>query len=306
MHEQQGVTRREALAAGLAGLGSLAAGRAAGRRPDEEPPEPDPDTHICTEMHLTRATERAAAQKAAQEENPDAKPVQVTQFNRLVTRFDDNPAVARIVVNRFDALLGRKKWKNGKTLNVAFLDGAKAVQDRVMDRTKVWEEYANIKFDRKAGQPAHVRVSFRPGGSWSHIGTDSLGVAAGQPSMNLGWLTAATPDDEVDRVVLHEFGHALGLIHEHQHPDAGIPWNKAAVYRYYAAPPNKWDKALVDTNIFKAYDRSWLQYSVFDAESIMLYAIPAKLLTDPGKAVDWNKKLSVLDQFFIAQRYPKA
>jgi hypothetical protein len=52
--------------------------------------------------------------------------------------------------------------------------------------------------------------------------------------MNYGWLLANTPDQEYSRVVLHEFGHALGAIHEHQHPAAGIPWDKPKVYEYYA------------------------------------------------------------------------
>jgi hypothetical protein len=38
--------------------------------------------------------------------------------------------------------------------------------------------------------------------------------------------------------VIHEFGHALGLIHEHQNPSGGIQWNKPVVCRYYEGPPN--------------------------------------------------------------------
>ena len=50
--------------------------------------------------------------------------------------------------------------------------------------------------------------------------------------MNYGWLTPESAQDEVRRVVLHEFGHALGLIHEHQNPKGGgIEWNRDAVQR---------------------------------------------------------------------------
>jgi serralysin len=43
-----------------------------------------------------------------------------------------------------------------------------------------------------------------------------------KPTMNYGWMTPDSSDDEVHRVVAHEFGHALGLIHEHQNPDTPI------------------------------------------------------------------------------------
>jgi len=42
-------------------------------------------------------------------------------------------------------------------------------------------------------------------------------------TMNFGWLTPDTEDSEYQRVVLHEFGHALGLLHEHQHPRPRFP-----------------------------------------------------------------------------------
>ena len=54
---------------------------------------------------------------------------------------------------------------------------------------------------------------------------------------------------EYERVVVHEFGHALGAIHEHQNPKGGIEWNLPAVYKYFAGPPNFWSKEDVDVNV---------------------------------------------------------
>ena len=110
--------------------------------------------------------------------------------------------------------------------------------------------------------------------------------------MNLGWLTSETREDEYHRVVLHEFGHALGCIHEHQHPQGGIPWDKAAVYRFYSGPPNNWNQEQVDRNIFQRYDKSQTQYSKFDPKSIMLYAIPNTLTTGDFET-GWNPDAAV-------------
>ena len=47
--------------------------------------------------------------------------------------------------------------------------------------------------------------------------------------MNLGWIHDSKSEDELRSVVLHEFGHALGAVHEHESPYASIPWNKEKV-----------------------------------------------------------------------------
>lgn len=121
--------------------------------------------------------------------------------------------------------------------------------------------------------------------------------------MNFGWLTPATPQDELQRVVLHEFGHALGLIHEHQSPAAEIPWDTEAVYNIYAGPPNFWSRAEVDRNILARYSRMESNYTDFDPDSIMLYPIPPEL-THGELVVGWNRTLSPTDRTGIRRFYP--
>ena len=47
----------------------------------------------------------------------------------------------------------------------------------------------------------------------------------------------------------HEFGHALGFIHEQASPIANIQWNKPVVYEYYQRVYG-WSQASVDFNLF--------------------------------------------------------
>jgi len=204
------------------------------------------------------------------------------------------------------AVLAAKLWTpSGRTLRIRFLDGDPKVQAKVARFAQDWTKYANLKFAFGDDPAAEIRISFLQPGSWSFIGTDALdpSIPADQPTMNLGWLKKSTPNDEVKRVVLHEFGHALGLVHEHQNPVNTIPWNKDAVYDFYQGPPNYWSPDAVEINLFQVYDKAETKFSVFDPLSIMLYPIPQQL-TLGGFEIGWNNTLSDLDKQYMREWYP--
>jgi len=195
------------------------------------------------------------------------------------------------------------EWAPGRTIRVRFLDGERAVHERVEAYALQWTEHANIRFDLGTDPDAEIRVSFRSGGSWSEVGTDALDIPRDEPTLNLGWLTADSADDEVARVVLHEFGHVLGCVHEHQNPAIAIPWDKPAVFRYYGGWPNFWSADDVERNLFATYSRSRTQFTKFDPASIMVYAIPEQH-TIGDFSVDFNSVLSRTDIDFIGVVYP--
>ncbi len=201
------------------------------------------------------------------------------------------------------AVISSSKWETGQTLRVCFLDGDPTIQQKIEAVAHQWSEYINIQFEFGNDPNAEIRISCQPGGSWSYIGTGALSINKNQPTMNYGWLKPDTSDEEYSRVVLHEFGHALGCIHEHQHPEAGIPWNRDAVYRYYMGAPNNWTKEGVDNNLFAQYSKDVTQFSQFDTQSIMLYPVPKELTTN-GFEVGWNRELSETDKAFMGTIYP--
>ena len=198
-----------------------------------------------------------------------------------------------------------KEWPPGRTLRVRFLDGEDAMRANVAEQARRWSEHANITFEFGNDLEAEIRISFRQPGSWSLLGTDALGEDAGQPTMNFGWLRPDSPAEDYTRVVLHEFGHSLSCIHEHQNPEAAIPWDRDAVYAYYAGAPNFWSAADVDENLFKPYSRDKTQFSRFDPASIMLYPIPEQH-TLGDYSVGLNNDLSETDRTFIGTIYPFA
>ncbi|KAK3343684.1 hypothetical protein B0T25DRAFT_554935 [Lasiosphaeria hispida] len=118
--------------------------------------------------------------------------------------------------------------------------------------------------------------------------------------MNLD-IALDTSKTRVRRMVLHEFGHALGCSHEHSSPAAKIKWKENAVYDHYREM-NRWDERTVDHNVLRVIQTT--QYSPFDDKSIMIYRIPAKLTLDNFSVPEKPTELSSTDKSFIAMMYP--
>jgi hypothetical protein len=201
-----------------------------------------------------------------------------------------------------------KPWKPGRTLRIRFLDGSEKLQERVIAAALLWTEHANIRFGFGVAKDAEIRISFQADArSWSALGTDALveeWYPKYQPTMSFGWLRDGTKDEEVSRVVLHEFGHALGCIHEHSSPGSTLKWKEEAVYAYFSGPPAYWSKEAIQRNVLQRYDKAVTQFSAFDPSSIMLYRFPAALFED-GAGTRLNTTLSAADVAFIREQYPR-
>ena len=248
--------------------------------------------HICVDWSLP-LDRQVAASKQAVALRPDNAPL-APPAERGIAAFHISMALAT----------GRK-WPIGYELRVRFLDGEDWQHEVVERFAREWCDYANVLFSfGSADNDAEIRVSFRSGqGSKSLIGTDVSLWPKDEATMNFGWLDTDLDVPNRSSVILHEFGHALACLHEHQSPAAGIKWNKEAVYAYYAK--QGWSRQQVDEAIFETYDRNKTKFSAFDPASIMIYPIPAALTLD-GWSVAENTELSDGDKAFIGRSYPAA
>jgi hypothetical protein len=196
-------------------------------------------------------------------------------------------------------------WQRGTVLKVGFLEGESKLHSRVIEAASQW--FMNgLKLSLEhagPGEKPQLRIAFDPNrGSWSYVGTDSLSIHPSQPTMNLGWATLDASKEDFYSVVIHEFGHALGLLHEHNHPKARIEWNKAAVYAELSGPPNFWDKATIDSNVFEKFDVSTVITTNFDDVSVMIYTVPERwTLNNKSFMPSW--KLSKGDAATIKRLY---
>lgn len=192
-----------------------------------------------------------------------------------------------------------KTWMNGSTLRVRFKGGSAAQQAVAREQAGWWGQVANLKFDFNNAPGAEIRISFDPqDGAWSYVGTDCQSIPLNEATMNLGFLDGGT--------AAHEFGHAIGLAHEHQNPAGGIQWNEQVVIDELAKSPNFWDEATARHNVLRKYTADQINGTAFDRDSIMLYFFPASWTLN-GIGTKANEILSKLDKEFIAgaKMYPK-
>jgi hypothetical protein len=258
------------------------------------------ELHICFDRiipaeHKVKALEHAISVRDGN--RPKLTPKVVKSLSGM-----PNPAMGL-------AILRGKMWYPGQTLRCKFLEGSAIQKKRVEAIAHEWEQFANLKLKFGSDANAELRIAFMPGqGSWSGVGTDCLVTEyfpKTDPTINFGWLADDTDQQEYERVVRHEFGHALGAIHEHQSPAASkLKWNVPAVYKAFSGPPNNWTKADIDHNVLNRYAAGTSNFTRFDMNSIMLYSFPASLfLSGPG--TPWNTDFSARDKTFMLKNYPK-
>lgn len=201
------------------------------------------------------------------------------------------------------AVMLSTKWDK-KVITVKFLDRSPYLEKLITAFAKEWEEYANIEFNFVENQDADVRITLSlDGTSWSKLGKQCLSVTNQlEPTMNFGWFNEHTNADEIRRTTLHEFGHVLGCIHEHQHPDGKIPWNPYVIRRVYTAALHKTEE-WIETNILGSFPTADISNSSYDEKSIMHYPF-GEMFTTTGKSYGINWELSDQDKLFIGSCYP--
>lgn len=208
------------------------------------------------------------------------------------------------------SLVNVLKWPNGSVLRIGFMDSATAAEKTFIENAaRLWltNTNANIEFDFNANPAAGLDILIKIDTTQepsSAIGKLSLGlISKGGPSMRLR-LDSGNPMIDTGRV-LHEFGHALGAIHEHQTAAAKleIEWYREIVYEQLCYSGPEWPEEKVDHNYFRCAQASQTSGSnTVDKDSVMIYEIKEEWTLN-GFHCTRNWQLSDGDKLWIGALY---
>ncbi len=231
-----------------------------------------------------------------------------------------------------------RRWEPNRLLKVCTFGGNKSVVALIRKVASEWNTVSSVKLDFGPAQDGYnclvsdagfyqIRIGFSERGYWSVLGKDSESrLDPLVPSMNLeGFnriysearfsatdiMTKAAPYDKA--VIRHEFGHALGLLHEHQNPSLKcqdeIKWEGSGnVYDYFAGSPNFWSASQVQRNLgFIQNTDPDYQAGLPDTKSVMMYSLPKEIFKSGSSSkcyVSVNYEISAKDKEIITKIYP--
>lgn len=206
-----------------------------------------------------------------------------------------------------------KLWKD-KDLNIAFVSGTPEEKELIKQFAMPWTKYADLDFhfydsleEVPSRERAHIRILIgkrddkNPFAGDSHVGTNSLYNPKGY-SMRI-FIKEGEMLSVLRGVVLHEMGHALGLNHEHQHPERTYAFDEAKLLESCRA------RGISDTRCRQIYTETFSQRDhdllTYDPDSIMHYSLDRNYVqSGPEEVFIGATDLSLLDKIGIARTYP--
>lgn len=241
-------------------------------------------------------------------------------------------------------------WKKQRVITVAFNGGSEPLYQLIEQTADEWTSLGgqlSFSFKDASGHyrqwhtndtipAANIRVAFDNSGYWSLLGVLAKNAEAGDPTMNYEgfpnvlrrYFNGANHDQwrksYEHTTILHEFGHAIGLSHEHFNPQCQGDLQMASIIQYLEGPPNNWSDDQAKFNMDAQFyikvlaqqagplESNLITSAKTDRSSVMLYlfsdafyksgaASPCKPAGQQGQK--WVTNLSNGDKQFYLDNY---
>ncbi len=195
-----------------------------------------------------------------------------------------------------------KIW-NQDSITFYFEDGTKTQQHEVKKFAKLWQRYTGIEFLYTKTKPSmfsfkkYYKITFKGNSNQSAKGAVNGTIQLGNLSDNIIFRKTT---------ILHEFGHMLGLGHEHQRTDRPPALDNLKLIQA-CVKNQRQSKDWCKENFFNIIETEVFIESDYDASSIMHYDLKnitgdnlSMLKTLPKSQFN---TLSYTDKYFIAMLY---
>jgi hypothetical protein len=188
----------------------------------------------------------------------------------------------------------------GSSLYITFINGSRSLHEKVMQIGNEWSKYANIKFlERETGQ-SNIRIIFNDSGLLATaVGIINNQIPQDEPTCYIDTSSFRTVSI-FKSIVLHTFGHLIGLQHENVVPLNGRKWNDSALHRY--SKTHEWDESDLQRQIIEPYSTSVSNSLVADRRSVMYYTPEEDWVNE--KVSPLNDSLSIMDKTIAGLSYP--
>ncbi|WP_458722749.1 M12 family metallopeptidase [Pseudomonas brenneri] len=189
-------------------------------------------------------------------------------------------------------------WPQHSVIRVSLMGMTNEQETFTKANINKWAPHVNLTFEFTDDADGDIRIAANNdiSGGHSYVGFHALDVPAEEPTTVIGFKNGLNAFNA--GTIQHEFGHVLGLQHEHQHEnnDLDIDWlevNKDYADKGGAKEVKLNFEPLVNDVVTSDYDR----------QSIMHYGFASSWLND-GNAIADNNELSEGDINFIRSLYP--
>ncbi len=188
--------------------------------------------------------------------------------------------------------VGQKKlfYKGGDTVKIQMI-GPQTFIDAVTTQLKTYAQPVyNLNFEFvTSGGDVVIDNKYTGGGV-------TYGLGSQKPTISLSGTSS--------HLVLHEFGHAMGMQHEMKNPNAKITWIASVLESKYGGrnSPGGGQQSFVQSQIMSKLDPNTVTATEFDPKSVMIYGLSSDT-NQEGITMSPSQTYTDLDKQWIVSAY---